>query len=145
MSDLAPGPAGEAIALWRASHGSAFDATHAELWAARTFIARHDRPGSAPPELLAATGPKLAASVAVDPANDHAVAAWLAGRGARGGIEYASAPGASGYRPHPPSATLPRTHGGTHWLRITLAALAAAVCLAAGAALALRRHRQAVS
>jgi hypothetical protein len=40
---------------------------------------------------------------------------------------------------------LPRTHGGTHWLRIMLAALAAAVCLAAGASLVLRRRRQAVS
>jgi hypothetical protein len=145
LSDLAPGPAGEAIALWRASHGSGFDATRAELWAARTFIARHDRPGSAAPELLAAAGPKLAASVAVDPANDHAVAAWLAGGAARGRIEYASAPGASGYRPHPRSAVLPRTPGGTHWLRIMLAALAAAVCLAAGASLVLRRRRQAVS
>jgi hypothetical protein len=83
--------------------------------------------------------------VAVDPANDHAVAAWLAGGAARGRIEYASAPGASGYRPHPRSAVLPRTPGGTHWLRIMLAALAAAVCLAAGASLVLRRRRQAVS
>jgi hypothetical protein len=40
---------------------------------------------------------------------------------------------------------LPRTPGGTHWLRIMLAALAAAVCLAAGASLVLRRRRQAVS
>jgi hypothetical protein len=143
LGGLAAGPAGEAIAVWRASHGAAFDAGRAELWASRAFIARHDRPGSAPAERLAAAGPNTAGSVAVDPANDHAVVAWLAG-GPQARVEYASAAGAAGYRPRPATAALPRSSGGTHWLRITLAALAVAALAGLGA-VALRRRKQSVS
>ena len=143
LSDLAAGPAGEAIAVWRTSRGAAFDPGAAELWSARTFILRHDRPGAAPAERLSRAGPNLAASVAVDPANDRAVATWLAG-GARGKVEYASAAGAAGYRPRPTPAVAPHAGAGTHWLRITLAAIAAAALVAA-AGLALRRRRRAVS
>jgi hypothetical protein len=143
LSDLAPGAAGEAIAVWRSSHGQAFDPSQAELWTARAFIARHDRPGSAPAQQLAPAGTNAAASVAVDPANDHAAAAWLAG-GPHAAIEYASAPGAAAYRPGRASVAPRRASSGVHWLRITLAVLAA-VALAGLAAVALRRRRQAVS
>ncbi|HWX73776.1 MAG TPA: LPXTG cell wall anchor domain-containing protein, partial [Solirubrobacteraceae bacterium] len=140
LSDLAAGPAGEAVAVWRASHGAAFDPTRAELWSTRAYIARHDRPGSSPPERLAAAGLNRSASVGVDPANDHAVVAWLAGGAS---VEYASAAGTSGYRPRPLSAALPRRTGETHWLWILLAALAA-VGLAALGGVAARRRRHAV-
>jgi hypothetical protein len=145
LSDLEAGPAGEAIALWRASGGPAFDPQRAKLLAARVFIARHDRPGVAPAEQLASEGSNRDASVGVDPASDRAVAAWLAG-GAQQAVEYASLPGAAGYRPRPASAALPRAGaGGVHWLRIALAALVAVAVLAAVGALARRRRRQMVS
>jgi hypothetical protein len=134
LADLAAGPAGEAIALWRASRGAAFDARAAELWSARAYLAHHDRPGAGPALLLSGAGASATPSVAVDPANDHAVAAWLAG----GAVQYASAAGSPGYHPHP--ASLPRRHAGTHWLRIALAVLAVVALLAAAAALAARRR-----
>jgi hypothetical protein len=134
LADLAAGPAGEAIALWRASRGAVFDARAAELWSARAYLAHHDRPGAGPAQLLGGAGASAAPSVAVDPANDHAVAAWLSG----GAVRYASAAGSPGYHPHPPS--LARAHAGTHWLRIALAVLAAVALLAAAAALAARRR-----
>ena len=144
LGDLAAGPAGEAIAVWRASHGVPFDPQRAELWSARTFIARHDRPGSAPPTRLTGAAPSAAVSEGVDPANDHAVAAWLTG-GPRGAVEYASASGAPGYRQRAPSAALPRLSHGTHWLRITLAAIATAGLIAAAALVAVRRRRRVLS
>ena len=125
--------------MWRASHGSAFDPARAELWSARTFLLRHDRPGSGRRQQLSGAGANLAASVAVDPASDRAVAAWLTGA-AHDTIEYASAGGAPGYRPRPATAPQMRPSGGTHWLRIAAAALAA-VALLAAAVLALRRRR----
>jgi hypothetical protein len=90
---------------------------------------------------VSGAGVNLSPAVGVDPASDHAVAAWLAG-GAHGAVQYASAAGAPGYRPHRASALLPRVHGGgTHWLRITLAALAGVGLVAAAALAALRRRR----
>jgi hypothetical protein len=145
LSDLAAGPAGEAIAVWRASEGPAFDPHRAALWAARAFILRHDRPGVALAEQLAPPGSNGAASVGVDPASDRAVVAWLAGAGAQPAVDYASAPGASGYRPRPASAARVRSAAGVHWLRITLLTLAALAALAATGVLLRRRRRQPVS
>jgi hypothetical protein len=141
LSDLAPGPAGEAVALWRSSPGAAFDGAHVQLWSARAFIARHDRPGALPPQLLAGAGTNAAARVAVDPATDRAVAAWLAGA-THPALEYASAPGARGYRPRPASAALPAKTAGTHWLRIAGAALVGAALLAALTLVLARRRRR---
>jgi hypothetical protein len=143
LSDLAAGPDAEAIAVWRSWSGPVLDPARAELRSARAFIVRHDRPRASPSEQLAAPGSNRAARVAVDPGNDRAVVAWLAG-GAQAAVEYASAPGSPSYRARPASASPPHPSGGVHWVRIALLALAAAALLAL-AALARRRRRQAVS
>jgi hypothetical protein len=128
LADLAPGPAGEAVALWSSTpDGSAFDPTHNELWAARTFVERHGRAGAGAPEILAPPGPNAAPSLAIDPASDHPVATWLT-LGAHPGIEWSAGPGASGYRSASPAAAAQPS--GTHWLRIVLAGAGAAAIVA---------------
>jgi hypothetical protein len=135
LADLAPGPAAEAIAVWRSA---AVAAPRSYLWAARTFIKPGDRPASSGAQQLPATAQVLAASAAVDPANDRPVVAWLQA-GARVSARYAVGEGDARYRPHGPPAP-PAARAGTHWLRITLAA-AAGLALALGlAVLALRRR-----
>jgi hypothetical protein len=141
LSDLAAGPAGEAVPVWRSSPGATFDASHAQLWSTRAFIARHDRPAALPAQLLSGAGANAGPHVAVDPATDSAVAAWLAGA-THPVVKYATAAGASGYRPRPLSAALPAKRAGTHWLRIVAAALAGAALLAAAALLMVRRRRR---
>jgi hypothetical protein len=140
LADLAAGPAGEAVALWQSAPppGDAFDPRQTELWAARAHLVPHDRLAYEAPEMVAAAGPNLAPNIAVDPANDRAVAAWLTTR-ANGSIEYAVGFGAGGY--HPRASAVPQPGGGTHWLRIMLAAGAAAAAVALlGLAAWRRRH-----
>jgi hypothetical protein len=132
LAALAPGPAGEAIALWRTTPRGRFDGTRSELWAARAFIERHGRVGLRPPERVAGAGANLAASVAVDPATDRPVAAWLT-LGDHPRIEYAI--GAAAYRP----GALAPANGGTDWVSIALIA-AAAVVITALIAVAARRR-----
>jgi hypothetical protein len=140
LADLAPGPTREAVALWSSPAGtsaaSAAGAHGTELWTARTVIAPGDRLLSGGRARIAAAGPNGAASVAVDPRSDRAVAAWRT-QGAPSRIAYAVGPVAAGYRP----AT---SRSGTHWLRITLAALAVAALALAGA-LGWRRHHRATA
>ncbi|HEV2924743.1 MAG TPA: hypothetical protein VGW98_11955 [Solirubrobacteraceae bacterium] len=137
LADLAPGPAGEAVALWSSTHGgSGIDPTRNELWAARAFVERHGRVGAGPAEIVASAGPNADPSLAVDPASDHAVAAWLT-LAAHPSIEWAAGPGASGYRPGTPAAAA-HPGSGTHSLRIALAA--GAVAIVALMILALRRR-----
>jgi hypothetical protein len=139
LDGLAPGPASEAVALWSASVGaSAFDPTRNELWAARTFVERHGRVGVGAPEIVAPAGPNAAPSLAIDPASDHAVAAWLI-LGAHPRVEWAAGPGASGYRPQIAEPTA-QPGSGTHWPRIALAAAAGAAAIVALTILALRRR-----
>jgi hypothetical protein len=129
LADLAPGPAGEAVALWSSSAGgAAVDPTRNELRAARTFVERHGRVGVGAPEIVAPAGPNAAPSLAIDPASDHAVVAWLT-LAAHPGVEWAAGPGASGYHLRTPAAAA-HSGGGTHWLRIALAAAGAAVIVA---------------
>ncbi|HWX52317.1 MAG TPA: hypothetical protein VNY34_03430 [Solirubrobacteraceae bacterium] len=137
LADLAPGPTGEAVAIWRAATPPGSDFSRPELWAARAFIRRGGLAGARPAELVAGAGANAAPSVAVDPASDRAVAAWLT-LGPHPSVQYASGPAASGYRPRAATVTLPRD--GTHWLRISLAAAAGAAVLAVLIALALRRR-----
>jgi hypothetical protein len=122
LADLAAGPAGEVVALWRAAApldaGVGFRRT--ELWAARAVIQRHGIVRSRPAERVAGAGRHASPSVAVDPANDRAVAAWLT-LGRRPRVRYASGPAVAGYRPVMPAAAR-RSGGGTHWLRITVGA-----------------------
>ena len=107
-----------------------------ELWAARTFIVTHDRPASSAPQLVAPAGPHTAASAGVDPASDRALIAWLSG-GARPRIEYASGPANGRYRPRATPAVR-AAHAGTHWLRITLAAVGGLALAAVAVLVALR-------
>jgi hypothetical protein len=144
LADLAPGPAGEAIALWSSPAGTsaagAAGAHGSELWAARTFIARGDRLLSGQRARIAAAGPNGAASVAVDPRSDRAVAAWRT-QGAGAHVAYAIGPGSAGYRPGPGATALPGSGSGTHWLRIAVAVLAVAALALAGTLGWRRRHR----
>jgi hypothetical protein len=140
LAGLAPGPAGEAVALWSSTPaGSAFDPARNELWADRTFVERHGRVGVRAPELVAPAGPNAAPSLAIDPASDHAVAAWLT-LGPHPGVESAAGPGASGYRPRTLAAAA-QPGSGTHWVRIALAAAGAAAIVAL-MILAVRRRAQ---
>ncbi len=141
LADLAAGPAGDAVALWESvpSRRDALDGRLGELWAARAFLAHHDRLSLKVPEMLAAAGPNLAPSVAIDPANDRAVAAWLTVNG-HASIRYAVGLGGARYAQRTPAGALPPP-AGTHWLRWGLAATLAAVVLAfLGLALWRRRH-----
>jgi hypothetical protein len=89
LSDLEPGPDGEAITLWsepqRANDGTLELGSQA-IFAARGFDAYPDKTVFAAPEALAPPGPNESATVALDPASDRAIALW---RGAGGAIEYA--------------------------------------------------------
>jgi hypothetical protein len=137
LDALAPGPAGEADALWEAppDGGQRFGA-NVQLWVSRLFIAVHDRPAAHAAERVGAAGPNGSPTIGVDPASDRAVAAWVNLNGAA--LEYARGPSAAGYRPRPVAAV---AGAGTHWLRIAAGAVAAAVLLAGLVALALRRRR----
>jgi hypothetical protein len=89
LSDLAPGPDGEAIALWREPQRSAdgtLEPGAQAILAARGDDAYPDETVFAAPELVAPPGPNEDATVALDPAGDGAIALW---RGAGGAIEYA--------------------------------------------------------
>ena len=142
LADLAPGPAGEAIALWSSpATGSAVNAAGSELWAARTFIERGDRLASRRPQPIAPSGANVAASVAVDPRSDRPVAAWRT-QGARSSISYRVGPGDTGYRPSAVAGGSPGLGTGTHWLRITLGGLAAIAALALAGGLSWRRRQR---
>jgi hypothetical protein len=99
LSDLQPGPDGEAIALWgepQRTLDGRFDLSRQTLFAARGIDAR---PGitifGAPEQIVAPlpagtptlrVSPLDQATLAIDPSSDRAIALW---RGAGGGIEYA--------------------------------------------------------
>ncbi|HEX4483996.1 MAG TPA: hypothetical protein VH081_09430 [Solirubrobacteraceae bacterium] len=89
LSDLAPGPNGEAIALWsepQRAAGGALELSSEAIVAARGIDAYPGRTVFAPPEQIAPPGPNTDATVAFDPDSDRAIALW---RGAGGAIEYA--------------------------------------------------------
>jgi hypothetical protein len=88
LSALAPGPRGEAVALFTepttGSDGQPSTSDQA-LWAARGIDAAPGRTLFALPEQVAPAGPVAGATVAVEPGSDRALAAW---RGAGGQITY---------------------------------------------------------
>jgi hypothetical protein len=143
LAGLAPGPASEAVALWKAASGpreiGAYPG-HTELWAARTFIGRHDRIGADEAEMILPAGTEVAPAVAVDPAGDRAVLAWLTG-GAPSRVEYALSLGPVGHGRATDSGSWVR------WLSITLAAagVLTAVAFLARAPRWRRRMRRRVS
>jgi hypothetical protein len=88
LSALAPGPRGEAVALFTepgiGSDGKPSTSSQT-LWAARGIDAAPGRTVFAAPEQVAPAGVIAGASVAVEPGSDRALAAW---RGAGGQITY---------------------------------------------------------
>jgi hypothetical protein len=89
LSDLQPGPDGEAIALWsepqRAPDGK-LDPGDQAIVAARGIDARPGITIFGGPEQVAPPGPNSAATLAFDPGSDRALALWL---GAGGDVDYA--------------------------------------------------------
>jgi len=144
LDDLAPGPAGEAIAVWStapATAGGTLDTSRTELWAARTSIRPHAHVVLRTPERIAPAGPIFAPAVAVDPASDQAVATWLVASSPER-VEYAVSAGLAGYRPRPTIALVGPPAARTHWLPITLAAAGLVVAATAIVAVARSRRRR---
>ncbi len=89
LSDLQPGPHGDALALWTEPQPGADGRPSVALQslaAARGGDGHPDETYFGEPETIAPPGPNGEATIAVDPASDRAVALW---RGAGGAIEYA--------------------------------------------------------
>jgi hypothetical protein len=88
LSDLQPGPDGEAIALWsepqRVTNGT-LDLSDQAIVAARGYDSYPTQTIFSAPEQIAPPGPGEEATLAIDPASDRALALW---RGAAGVIEY---------------------------------------------------------
>jgi hypothetical protein len=84
LSDLAPGPRGEALAIWSepepgGTRRAVFSARGTESAPGRTFFGE-------PEEIAASAAPGSRPTVAFDPGSDRAVAVW---QGANATIEYA--------------------------------------------------------
>jgi hypothetical protein len=127
LAGLAPGPAREAVALWKAAASPseiAANPDHTELWAARTFIRLHDRVAADEPEMILPAGAEVAPAVAVDPAGDRAVVAWLTPE-APSRVEYTMSLGAVG-----DGAPATASPGWARWLSVTLAAAAVLAAIA---------------
>jgi hypothetical protein len=89
LSDLQPGPDGEAIALWTEPQRTAdgrLDVHDQALLAARGIDAYPGMTIFGAPEAIAAAGPTEDATLAFDPASDRALALW---RGEGGLVYYA--------------------------------------------------------
>jgi hypothetical protein len=88
LIDLAPGPAGEAYALWSepgAAPSGSLDLGDEAIYAARGIDAHPGRTIFSAPELICAAGAPGStgeAAIAVDPDSDRAIAAWRAPGGA---------------------------------------------------------------
>jgi hypothetical protein len=89
LSDLEPGPDGEAIAVWGEPQPNAagrLDLGRQAIYAARGIDASPGKTIFGNPELLAPAGANSEATLAFDPASDRAIALW---RGAGSSLEYA--------------------------------------------------------
>jgi hypothetical protein len=91
LSDLAPGPDGEALALWseapRLSTGQ-LDRGHTSIMAARGAFANRDSVAFGRAEPVASAGLNGPATAAIDPATDRVVATWAVG-GLQAGLDAA--------------------------------------------------------
>ncbi len=88
LADLAPGPHGDALALWTVpatSAGGHLEVDRQTLYAARVTDAPSRRTEFGEPEELAAAAPVAGASATFDPDSGRAVVAW---QGQGGAIEY---------------------------------------------------------
>ena len=89
LSDLQPGPDGEALALWtqpQPTPDGGLDTHRQALLAARGIDAYPDRTIFASPEQVASAGANDDATLAFDPDSDRALALW---RGEGGRVQYA--------------------------------------------------------
>ena len=94
LADLAPGPDGEALALWAEPEQTplGLNRDRQAIFAARGLDAYPGQTIFTPGEQVAPPGPNSDATVALDPDTDRAIVVWRTGAGA---IEYAvRAPGA---------------------------------------------------
>ena len=88
LADLTPGPDGDALVLWsepQTEPDGAPDLGEQAIYAARGIDAYPRQTLFDAPEELAGPGPNSDATVAIDPADDHALAVWL---GAGGQLQY---------------------------------------------------------
>ncbi len=144
LADLAAGPAGEAIALWRSAPppgGAPGDAPATDLWSARLSLNAASVLQHRAGERVAPAGAHVAPSVGVDPASDRALAAWL-DPAAPARIAYATHPG-YGVPAAAPAARAPSPP--VHRLRIAALAAAAVAGLAVLGLGVRRRRRPAVA
>jgi hypothetical protein len=84
LAGLAPGPDGDALALWTQPQQTAGDTpepAQEAIFAARGIDAYPGTTMFGPSEEVAAPGPNSEATVAVDPGDDRALAAWRVGDG----------------------------------------------------------------
>ncbi len=89
LAAFAPGPDGEALALWtepQQTGGGAPDMSRQAILSARGLDVSAGRTRFGAPEQVAPPGPNNDATVALDPSDDAAVAAW---RGEGGRVRYA--------------------------------------------------------
>jgi hypothetical protein len=83
LAGFAPGPANEVLALWTEplQTTGGLDLGSQAIFAARGFDAYPGQTAFAAGEQVAAAGPNSDATIAIDPSNDRAVAAWRTGAG----------------------------------------------------------------
>jgi hypothetical protein len=96
LADLAPGPDADAIVLWTEPSPTAAGAPDAQrqaLFAARGFDAYPEHTSFGEPQQIAPPAPVDDATVALDPANDRAVAVW---QGEAAAVEYSIGAAGSG-------------------------------------------------
>ena len=150
LSDLEPGPRGEAVALWTVAGDATARRTGTSplsIDSARGSVGAGARVQFSAPATIAAVAPAapaaspLVPALAIDPGSDTAIAAWRTGTGvvyARrppggGGAVASAAPGARGTTPSG-GASLP-------WTLVAVALGAVVLALGAGRAAANRRRR----
>jgi hypothetical protein len=94
LASLAPGPDGDAALLWTEPQSGSAAGGQEAIYSARGVDVYPDTTAFGAPEMVAAAGPYSDPTVAIDPASDRSVVAWL---GERGALQYAvrSPPGGS--------------------------------------------------
>ncbi len=136
LEATAPGPADDALALWREG-GALSECT--------LLVGRGDVVLPCAPRPVPAAIAPGAVAAAVEPASDRPVLAWGDRAVAPAGVHYLAGAAlrpyvAHGYSPPAVAAPAARPAGGSHWLRIAVAAVAA-LALCTGLVLAARRRR----
>jgi hypothetical protein len=148
LSDIAPGPDAEAVAVWRVAPrlpDGAFGRPGPDAWAidaARGHYAGRGEVSFDAPEQVAPAGADGPPSVAIDPSTGNALAAWVSLAGGFGHVEYAvraaESPASAAFTTGARGA---RSGGGGGWIAPAVAA-ALALALATGLLLgAARRPR----